>query len=216
MKLNFCASVIYDGRVFSHRIIDTINLLKESKHKIKFSNSIKADIVSWHFMTSFNGRSMLLDKQPVTSVFTDSCNLGAGAIYNDHWLYTNWQRDWAIVTYNHINPKKILAVFLAVFRWVPTSENKRIYIQTNNVTLEATINRCTSANPFIMSRLITLFRLSATSNIRATASHLPKLSNTVEDDIFRTHERSSVKGCTLRLSVPFVFSHFSGQLLLSF
>ena len=80
-KLNFCASVVYGGRVFSRRIIDTINLLKEGNHKIRLNNSIKADIRWWHtFMTSFNGRSMLLDKQPVTSVFTDSCNLGAGAI----------------------------------------------------------------------------------------------------------------------------------------
>ena len=44
-KLNFCACVIYGGRVFSRRIIDTINLLKESNHKIKLSSSIKADIV---------------------------------------------------------------------------------------------------------------------------------------------------------------------------
>ena len=81
-KLNFCAGVIYGGRVISRRIIDTINLLKEGSHKIILSNSIKADNLWWHnFMASFNGRSILLDKQPVTSVFTDSCSLGTGAIF---------------------------------------------------------------------------------------------------------------------------------------
>ena len=32
-------------------------------------------------MASFNGRSMLLDQQPISSVFTDSCEL-AGAVYS--------------------------------------------------------------------------------------------------------------------------------------
>ena len=91
-KLNFCAGVIYGGRVFSRRIIDTINLLKEGSHKIILSNSIKADILWWHnFIASFNGRSMLLDKQPFTSVFTDSCSHGAGAIFDGDWFYCNWQ-----------------------------------------------------------------------------------------------------------------------------
>ena len=115
-KLNFCASVVvYGGRVFSRRIIDTINLLKEGRHKIKLSTSIKSDILWWHsFMAFFNGRSMLLDKQPITSVFTDSCTLGAGAIYNGDWFYANWQLDWPAVANLHINSKEILAVFLAV------------------------------------------------------------------------------------------------------
>lgn len=188
-KLNFCASVVYGGRVFSRRIIDTINLLKEGNHKIKLSSSIKADILWWHsFMISFNGRSMLLDKQPVTSVFTDSCNLGAGAIYNGDWFYTNWKLDWPEVANFHINGKEILAVFLAICRWAPAWANKRIYIQSDNVTSVATINRGTSANPFIMSSLRSLFWLSAKFNFHIKAKFLPGLSNTVADNISRAHE----------------------------
>ena len=188
-KLNFCASVVYGGRVFSRRIIDTINLLKEGNHKIRLNNSIKADIRWWHtFMTSFNGRSMLLDKQPVTSVFTDSCNLGAGAIYNGDWYYAYWPLDWPEVADFHINCKEILAIFLAVCRWAPVWANKRIYIQSDNVTSVSTINRCTSANPFIMSCLRTLFWLSAKFNFHITAKHIRGLSNTVADDISRAHE----------------------------
>ena len=50
-KLNFCASVVYGGRVFSRRITDTINSLKEGRHKIKLSTSINpifcGGIASW-------------------------------------------------------------------------------------------------------------------------------------------------------------------------
>ena len=149
-KLNFCASVVYGGRGFSRCIIDTINLLKEGSHKTILSASIKSDILWWHnFMASFNGRSMLLDKQPITSVFTDSCNVGAGAVYEGDWFYTNWQLDWPVVTNFHINSKEILAVFLAVCRWAPLWSNKRIYIQSDNITTVATINRGTSRDPFI-------------------------------------------------------------------
>lgn len=188
-KLNFCASVVYGGRVFSRRIINTINLLKEGSHKIKLSNSIKSDIVWWHnCMASFNGRSMLLDKQPVTSVFTDSCTLGAGAIYNGDWFYVNWQLDWPAVADLHINSKEILAVFLAVCRWAPAWSNKRIYIQSDNVTSVATINRGTSRDPFVMSCLRTLFWLSAQYNFHITAKYIPGLINFVADSISRAHE----------------------------
>ena len=125
-KLNLCASVVYGGRVFSRRIIDTINLLKEDSHKIKLSGSIQADIAWWHScMQSFNGRSLLLDKQPITSVLTDSVTLGAGGNCNGDWFYINWQLDWPAVANFHINSKEVLAVYLAVCRWSRAWSNKR-------------------------------------------------------------------------------------------
>ena len=65
-KLNFCASVVYGSRVYSRRIIDTLNMFKAGDHKIKLSDDIRADITLWQsFMASFNGRPMLLNHQPV-------------------------------------------------------------------------------------------------------------------------------------------------------
>ena len=209
-KLNFCASVVYGGRVFSRRIINTINLLKEGSHKIKLSSSIKADILWWHsFMASFNGRSMLLDRQPVTSVFTDSCNLGAGAIYDGDWFYVNWQLDWPEVADFHINNKELLAIFLAIGRWAPAWANKRIYIQTDNVTSVATINKCTSANPFIMSCLRTIFWLSAKYNFHVTARYLPGLSNTVADSISRINEPGKLEKITPYVYPSHLWLHMS-------
>ena len=84
--------------MFSCRIIDTINRLKADDHRIRLSGSIRADIFWWHsFIETFNGKSMLLDHQPITSVFTDSCDLAAGGIFNDDWFYLNWELDWPLV-----------------------------------------------------------------------------------------------------------------------
>ena len=75
-KLNFCASVVYGGIVFLRRIIDTINRLKADDHEMRLSGSIRADISYWQsFMETFNRKSLRLDHQPITSVFTDSCDL---------------------------------------------------------------------------------------------------------------------------------------------
>ena len=119
-KLNFCGSVVYGGRVFSRRIIETINLLKADNHKIRLSGSIRADISWWQsFISDFNGRSLLLDHQPINSVFTDSCQQAAGGIFDGDWFYCNWALDWPLVANLHINSKEVLAVFLAVCRWAP-------------------------------------------------------------------------------------------------
>ena len=188
-KLNFCASVVYGGRVYSRRIIDALNRLKADNHKVMLCGSIKADITWWQsFMANFNGKSMLLDKIPVKSVFTDSCNLAAGGFFEGDWFYCNWECDWPLVSKLHINSKEILAVFLAVCRWAPYWQNKRIFIQSDNMCTVHTINRGTSRNPFLMACLRVLFWLSATFNFHITARFIPGLTNTLADGISRLHE----------------------------
>ena len=129
-KLNFCASVVFGSRVFLRRIIDTINRLKAPNHKVRLNRGIRADISWWQsFMATFNGKSMLLDHQPIQSVFTDSCNLAAGGMFDGDWFYCNCELEWPLVANLHINTKEVLAVFLAVCRWAPYWRNKRICIQ---------------------------------------------------------------------------------------
>ena len=188
-KLNFCAGVVFGGRVFLRRIIDSINLLKADNHKMILTAGIHADINWWlQFMSTFNGKSMLLDQQAVESVFTDSCTFAAGGIYAGDWFYINWDLDWPLVSQLHINSKEILAAFLAVCRWAPCWRNKRIYLQSDNITAVAAINKGTSRNPFIMGCLRQLFWLSACYNFHISARFLPGISNTVADDISRLHE----------------------------
>ena len=131
---------------------------------------------------------MLLDKHPIQSVFTDSCNLAAGGFFEGDWFYLNWEWDWPLVSKLHINSKELLAVYLAIRRWAPLWQNKRIYIQSDNVTTVAAINRGTSRNPFLMACLRELFWLSAQFNFHITARHLPGIVNTLADTISRLHE----------------------------
>lgn len=199
-KLNFCASVVYGGRVYSRRIIDALNRLKADHHKIMLTGGIKADISWWqNFMASFNGKSTILDKMPIKSVFTDSCNLAAGGYYEGDWFYCNWECDWPLVSNLHINSKEILAVYLAVCRWAPYWQNRRIFIQSDNTVTVHTINRGTSRNPFLMACLRDLFWLSAHFNFHITARYIPGMINTLADGISRIHEPNK-----LLQTLPFV------------
>ena len=137
-------------------------------------------------MAIFNGKSMLLDKISVKSVFTDSCNLAAGGFFDGNQFYCSWECDWPLVSKLYINSKEILAVFLAICCWAPCWQNKRIYIQSDNMCTVHTINRGTSRNPFLMACLRVLFWLSATFNFHITAWFIPGLTNTLAAE-FRTY-----------------------------
>lgn len=72
-KLNWASSVVYGGRVFLRRLINAMNSLKHSSHKLRISQHMSQDLHWWHsFMVHFNGKSLLLDKVPVTPVYTDA------------------------------------------------------------------------------------------------------------------------------------------------
>ena len=161
--------MFFGGRGFLRRIIDSINLLKGDDHKMKLTASIRADISWWQsFMSTFNGKSMLLDRQHIQSAFTDSCTQAAGGIYQGDWFYINWEIDWPVVSSLYINSKEILAAFLAVCRWAPYWRNKRIFIHSDNMTAVSAINKGTSRNPFIMKCLCQFFWLSATYNFHVS------------------------------------------------
>ncbi|VDI42766.1 Hypothetical predicted protein [Mytilus galloprovincialis] len=78
-KLNWASAVIRGGRVFLRRIINCIMRIKRDWHKARLKGDIAQDILWWNnFISSFNGKSLILDQYPVTSVATDACRSGAG------------------------------------------------------------------------------------------------------------------------------------------
>ncbi|MES9882075.1 MAG: reverse transcriptase domain-containing protein [Sedimenticola sp.] len=93
-RLSWAASVVRGGRVFLRRIFNQIGLLKHNSHRAQLSVSVKQDLRWWHdFLRTFNGRSMLLDQQPIECVYTDACTDGAGGIFLGDWSYLNWRTD---------------------------------------------------------------------------------------------------------------------------
>lgn len=188
-KLNWASAVVHGGRVFLRRIIDAITPLKHDWHKAILHGEIWHDIEWWKkFLETFNGKSLILGKIPLSSVYTDACKQGGGGFFGCDWFYTNWENDFPVVKNLHINELEALAVVLAAQRWGKDWENKRVVIFSDNMTTVACLNKCTSRSKILMSYLRGLFWLSATYNFHITAVHVPGKENIMADFISRLHE----------------------------
>jgi hypothetical protein len=73
-KLNWACRVVYRGRTFLRRVLDTINSLTSPLAKYKLSPSFHEDILWWvKCLKVFNGTKLFLDAQPTVDVMTCRC-----------------------------------------------------------------------------------------------------------------------------------------------
>lgn len=208
-KLNWASSVVYGGRVFLRRLINAMNSLKHSSHKLRISQHMSQDLHWWHsFMVHFNGKSLLLDKVPVTAVYTDACSAGAGGHWGYSWFYLNWEVDCPDALNLHINEQEVLAVAFAAHYWAHHWANKRILIFSDNAVTVSALNKGTSRNNTVMRFLRYMFWLSAKYNFHITARHIKGTHNDRADTISRLHERSSFIRFLSKYPCPMPFSEF--------
>ena len=187
-RLSWAAGVVRGGRVFLRRIFNKISNLKHSSHRTLLGSAVRDDILWWHtFLETFNGRSMLLDKQPIECAFTDACNEAAGGSFGLDWFYSNWDQDLPFASSFHINEKEVLAVVLAAQRWAPLWQNKRVILYSDNSVTVACLNKGTSRNLMVMKCIRFLFWLSAAYNFHLTCRHIPGIRNIAADSASRLH-----------------------------
>ena len=218
-RLSWAAGVVRGGRVFLRRIFDKISTLKHASHRSIISSTVRSDLVWWqNFLSSFNGRSALLDKKPIECIFTDACNEAAGGSFGCDWFYFNWDQDLPAASALHINEKEVLAVVLATQRWAPLMQNKHVIIYSDNTVTVASLNKGTSRNPMVMKCLRHLFWLSASYNFHLTSRHIPGIKNIAADSASRVHLPGYLETLlpfTAHTPLPFHMSVKSLQFLLN-
>lgn len=189
-KLNWACRVVYGGRTFLRRILDTMNSMSPSaKHKL--SASFFRDISWWvNFLRVFNGTQIFLDREPTVDVMTDACSISAGGFFRGDWFYFNFAVDNPAWSQLHINHKEALAIVLAAKRWAPQWANHRVIIHSDNQAAVQMINKGTTANETIMDELRALFWLSALYNFHISAVYIAGCCNTIADAVSRLHERA--------------------------
>ena len=187
-RLSWAASVVKGGRVFLRRIFNQISMLRHASHRTLLSPIVKKDLLWWvQFLSIFNGKSTILDQQPIETVCTEACNNAAGGIFGTDWFYFNWSQDWPEARNFHINEKEVIAITLAAYCWAPLWRNKKIIVYSDNTVSVASINKCTSRNVAIMKCLRSLFWLSALYNFHLTAKFLPVIRNVAAESASRLH-----------------------------
>ncbi|CAC5380816.1 unnamed protein product [Mytilus coruscus] len=116
-KLNWASAVVHGGREFLRRIIDAITPLKHDWHTAILHGEIWHDIEWWKkFLETFNGKSLILEKIPLSSLYTDACKERGGGFFGCDWFYTNWENDFPLAKNLHINELEALTVVLAAQR----------------------------------------------------------------------------------------------------
>ena len=110
-KLNWACRVVFGGRTFLRRILDTTNSLTSSSAKCRLSEAFHLDI-QWgkDFLAQFNGTRIFLGTLPVVDVHTDACSVAAGAFFKGDWFYHNFLLDSPAHALLHINHKETLAI----------------------------------------------------------------------------------------------------------
>ena len=190
-KLNFAARVVFGGRTFLRRIIDTVNLMQRPHHHVRINAQLRADLEWWTgFLGVFNGKTFFVDSEPVpTKEFsTDACPIGGGGFFQGDWFYVNWATNYPCLANVHINLQETFTVLLALERWKDQLRDKWIIVRTDNTTTLSTINKGTSSNQLVMQWLRKLFWLSVTYNFRVTSRYIPTATNTLDDAISRIHD----------------------------
>ena len=190
-KLNWACRVVYGGRTFLRRVLDTMNSLISPAAKHKLGASFQRDIAWWvNFLKVFNGKRLFLDSQPTVDVITDACPLAAGGYFRGDWFYHNFSCDSAPWSQLHINHKETLAIVLAAKRWGHLWSNHRVIIHSDNQAAVQIINKGTTGNAVIMHELRALFWLSAVHNFHITAVYIEGFRNTLADAISRLHDHT--------------------------
>lgn len=65
-RLSWAAGVVKGRRVFLRHIFNKISSLQHASHRSIISCEVRNDLLWWFsFLKTFNGRSVVLDKQPI-------------------------------------------------------------------------------------------------------------------------------------------------------
>ena len=148
-KLNFAARVVFGGRTFLRRMIDTVNHMQRPHHHVRINAQVRADLEWWReFLGVFNGKTFCVDSEqvPTEEFSTDACPIGGGGFFQGDWFCVNWATNYPRLVNLHINLQETFTVLLALGRWKDQLHDKWIIVRTDNTTTLSAINKGTSSN----------------------------------------------------------------------
>ena len=192
--LSFCSKAIPSARAFNRRFYDAMIRLRKHYHRIRVNLEMKSDIRVWlQFLDSFNGCSYYNMGEWQTddsiTLFTDSAggsDLGCGAIYQTHWAFMSWPREWVKKPFmKNVTFLELVPIVLAFHIWASKLKDKKIILNTDNQGLVPILNKKTCKSKKVMYLVRSLVLLTMTYNIQFKAVHFPGKLNQIADSISR-------------------------------
>ena len=198
--LNWVCKVVYGGRTFLRRILDTMSGGQQPAHHLKLGSAFRSDIRWWlDNLATFNGQAVILPacSTAVHEFQTDAEGSGAvGAFLWGGYVGLSAAQVRRLLPADtpppglHISVYETFAVLVAVRLFPEAVRNKHLCVRSDNTATVAAINKltCTAKGPSraaIMAILRSLFSASVRLNFRLTAQHIPGVENGLADALSR-------------------------------
>lgn len=186
--LNFACSVVVPGRVFIRRLINLTIGISSPFHFIRLSEEVKKDLRLWQqFFVGFNGKSMFLGDawtpSSILSFYTDAAKtLGFGIIFNNHWSYGEWPKEWKE---KNIAVLELFPIVLGAVMWSEHLANKRVLFFSDNESVVHIINTQTSKDKELLGLIRHLVLVCLQRNIFFRARHVSGINNGPADYLSR-------------------------------
>ena len=198
--LNWVCKVVYGGRTFLRRILDTIGGSSNPNPDIPLSTAFQRDVKWWlSSLATFNGRAVILPAMHTAPREFQTDAEGSGAvgvfIFGGYTGLTHPQlrqllpRDVPPQGL-HISVYETFAALVAVRLYPEAVRNQHLCLRSDNTVTVAAVNKmtCTAAEPsrtHVMCILRKLFNASVALNFRLTSLHVRGVDNGVADALSR-------------------------------
>lgn len=198
--LNWVCKVVYGGRTFLRRILDTISNPQPPTHHLKLGSAFRADIRWWvSNLATFNGRATILPACATTAREFQTDAEGSGAVgvfmFGGYAGMTHARLRQLFPGQTpppglHISVYETFAVLTAVWLFPEAVRNQHLLLRSDNTSTVAAVNKMTCAakgpsRAHMMAILRQLFSASVRLNCRITAQHIPGAENGLADALSR-------------------------------
>ena len=198
--LNFLTKAIFPGRAFTRRMYAKYSgakALLKPYHHVRLDAEFKFDCEVWRIFLSKSVdsvvcRPMLDLSEAVTAqtrqFYSDASanpNLGYGAVFDNQWLFNQWEPGF-VETFNpSIEYLELFALTAAVLTWGYQLKNRRIIVFCDNASVVSMVNSTSSTCKNCMHLIRLLVLSGLVDNRRVFARHVRGLDNKLADSLSR-------------------------------
>lgn len=123
-------------------------------------------------------------QRPLAEIATDASDTGWGAVLNDlvpaQGFFSALRQNW------HITAKELSAVFYALQQYKDAlPRNGLVRITTDNMSVKAVLNKCTSASPHLMAIYRKILEFCLERGLVLEAEYIPSAENKIPDFLSR-------------------------------
>ena len=203
--LNFLTKAIFAGRTFTRRMYAKCVSWEHNKgkllkphHHVSLDNEFKFDCQIWQvFLHNYRNQAVCrpmidLDYQTYTTqqlcFYSDASanpRLGFGAMFNQFWLYAQWEFDFITRHSPSIEYLELFALVALVLTWGEHLRNMRFVLFCDNQAVVGMVNNLASSCPRCMYLLRILTLNNLVNNRRVFAKYVKSEANDLSDTLSR-------------------------------